>query len=124
MTDFNATLTRAFAEAAEPADDGFSVHVADTVARREKSGLWRLTVQGVGFAIAAAAIAWGLMSVLGVFGPEFMASFGLEIARVHGAMTQASSFDLASLAANMAQVFVIIGALTGGAVAYRSFQQQ
>ena len=35
MTDFDALLKRSFAEAHEPADDGFAVNVTHVVAMRE-----------------------------------------------------------------------------------------
>ena len=123
MTDFNATLPRAFAEAHEPADEGFTLRVAGRVERREKAVLWLMTAQGVGIAAAAAAIVYGLMPLLGLFGPELLADAGLEVARAHGALSQASSINLANLAAGLTQVLFAVGALAGGALVYRTSQQ-
>ncbi len=123
MDDFNATLKRAFAEAHEPADNGFTVNVTHIVARREKSVLWLLSLQGIGIAIAAAAVVYGLMGAFGAYGMELMAGLGLEVARAHGAMTQVSSFDFASLAAGLTQILFVAGALAGSAVVYRASQQ-
>jgi hypothetical protein len=123
MTDFSAALTRAFAEAHEPEDNGFSARVTHTVARREKSVLWLLTAQGIGMAAAAAAVVYGLMAGLGSFGPELMATLGLEVARAHGALAQASSMNLGSMAAGLTQILFVMGGLAGGAVVYRASQQ-
>jgi hypothetical protein len=124
MSDFGATLTRAFAEAHEPADDGFSVRVAEAVGRREQVALWLLVIQGVGIAAAAAAIAWGLMSVFGVFVPDVVAVAGFEIARAQGMLTQTPnvSIDLNATAAGLTQILFVLAGLAGGAAVYRSSQ--
>lgn len=126
MDDFNATLTRAFAEEHhEPADDGFALRVSEAVAGKEKFALALRVAQGVGVAAAVAAVAWSLMAgLLGGFGPSLMASLGLEIARAHGALTQASSVDLTAMAAGMTQFLLIAGALAGAGIVYRNSQQQ
>lgn len=123
MDDFNATLKRAFAEAPEPADDGFVVNVTHIVARKEKSVLWLLSLQGLGIAAAAAAIVYGLMGAFGAVGMELLAGVGLEVARVHGAMTQASSFNFATMAAGLTQILFVMAGLAGGAVVYRATHQ-
>lgn len=136
MNEFDAVLKRGFAEAHEPADDGFSVNVGHAVARHEKALQLRNTVQNVGMAIGGAAALWGAYSFVGVFGQEFLASFGLEVARVHGALSGAPSVAdaagdaagqasgaLASLGAGLTQVLLILGTMVGGAVAYRAVQQ-
>lgn len=123
MNDFNATLKRAFAEAHEPADDGFTVHVTHAVARRERSVLWLQNLQGLGIAAAAAAIVYGLMGAFGAFGMELMAGVGLEVARAHGAITEASSFNFATIAAGMTQLLFVAAGLAGGAVVYRATNQ-
>ncbi|MGE0594835.1 MAG: hypothetical protein AB7P07_00595 [Hyphomonadaceae bacterium] len=123
MNDFNAALTRAFAEAPEPADDGFSVKVERAVAKREQSVLWLLTAQGFGLAAAAAAIVYGLMGVFEIYGMELLAGLGLEVARAHGAMTEVSAINFTSLAAGLTQVLFVAAGLAGGAVVYRASQQ-
>jgi hypothetical protein len=125
MDDFNATLTRAFAEEHhEPADDGFTLRVGAAVARQEKFIVWMSVVQGVGAAAAAAAVVWGLIVGFGMYGSSLMASFGLELARAHGALTEASSFSFATLAAGMTQFLLIAGALAGAGLVYRNSQQR
>jgi hypothetical protein len=125
MNDFNAALTRAFAEQHhEPAEDGFARRVAAAVARKERLKLWLLIAQGVGVAVAVSAVIWGLIAGFGVYGPGLMASLGLEIARAHGALTQAGAFNFAALAAaGMTQFMLIAGALAGAGMAYRNSQQ-
>ena len=125
MDDFNATLTRAFAEEHhEPADDGFSFSVSEAVARKEKRALWVSVGQGLAVATAVAAVALGLMAGFAAFGPALMASLGLEVARAHGALTQATSFDTTALAAGMTQFLLVAGALAGAGMVYRNSQQQ
>ena len=121
MNDVNATLTRAFAQAAEPADDGFSLRVAEAVRRREKAALWLLGAQGLAFALAAVAIALGAFAVLGAAGPSLSAWFWLEVARAHGAVSQAS-INLGSWAAGLTPFLFLAGAAAGGALVYRSAQ--
>ncbi|MDX2277539.1 MAG: hypothetical protein NW206_18985 [Hyphomonadaceae bacterium] len=122
MNDFNAALTRAFAEEHhEPADDGFSFRVTEAVARKEKRAVWVAVAQGLAVATAIAAVALGLLAGLAAFGPAIMASLGLEVARAHGALT---AFDTTSLAAGMTQFLLFAGALAGAGMVYRNSQQQ
>jgi hypothetical protein len=130
MTEFNAMLTRAFAEAHdEPVDDGFSVNVGHAVARREFSNKLRNGAYAVGMAAAGAAICYGGYGIMSAFGQDLLATAGLEVARAHGAMSNAPSVGgaaqgmLQSLGAGLTQVLLIMGALAGGAVAYRSAQE-
>lgn len=130
MSDFNSLLTRAFAEAPEPADDVFVVKVSAVVAKRERMSKAITAAQICGWTIGAVAAAYGVWSIALMFAPQMMASFGLEIARAHGALSeapivasQASSVGaswLNSLGAGLTQILLVTGALVGGAVAYRS----
>jgi len=52
-----------------------------------------------------------------------LADAGLEVARAHGALTQASSINLTAMAAGLTQVLFAVGALAGGALVYRTSQQ-
>jgi hypothetical protein len=131
MTDFDALLKRSFAEAHdEPADNGFVVNVAHRVAKREADLKVRGYLQVGAVVIGAAAASWGLYSFAGVYGQEFLATAGLEVARVHGALSSAPSVDPASatqgfiqsMGAGLTQILLVMGALAGGAVAYRSTQ--
>jgi hypothetical protein len=129
MTEFDAVLKRAFAEAHEPADEGFSVRVGHAVARRERMGQVYSAIQMAGIGLAGAAIAYGGYILASTFGQEFLANAGLEVARAHGALTGATPVAtsqaqdwMQSLGAGLTQVLLIVAALTGGAVAYRATQ--
>ncbi|ANP44806.1 hypothetical protein [Candidatus Viadribacter manganicus] len=128
MTDFDALLKRSFAEAHEPADDGFVVNVTNTVAHREASLKARGYMQYGAITIAAAAVSWGLYTFAGVFGQEMMATAGLEVARMHAAVNAAPDASAAaqgflqSMGAGLTQILLVTAALAGGAVAYRSTQ--
>jgi len=136
MSEFDALLKRSFAEAHEPQDDGFSLRVAHAVARSEKALQVRTVVQSVAMAFGGAAALYGLYTFAGAIAPEFLATVGLEIARIHGSLTAAPSVGdaagnaagqaqtvLQSLGAGLTQVFLLAGVLAGGAVAYRATQQ-
>lgn len=126
MSDFDALLKRSFAEAHEPADDGFTVAVARRVEKREKAAQARFGMQMAGLGIGLAAVSYGLYALLAAFGPELAANAGLELARVHGAMSGGPSVSLStmaqSLGAGLTQVLLIAGAMTAGVVAFRNAQ--
>lgn len=129
MTDFDALLKRSFAEAHEPLDDGFTVNVGHAVAQREAGLKVRSYIQYGAITISAAAVSWALYSFAGAFGQEIMASAGLEVARAHAAISSAPDAGAAtrgvlqSMGAGLTQILLITAALAGGAVAYRSTQQ-
>lgn len=127
MNDFDALLKRSFAEAHEPADDGFSVHVAHKVAARERTAEARKALFGLAWAAAGTAMVYGLYSLAGVFGQDVLAVAGVELARAHGALSNVSSGGADSLfqsvSAGMVQIVLMsTAALAGGAVAYRAAQ--
>lgn len=132
MTDFNATLTRAFAEAHEPADDGFSVNIGHAVARHERLAKVMAGVQTAGATVATVAVGYGLWSAFSGFAPDLMASVGLEFAKAHGAISQAptvannasviGSTFMNSIGAGLSQIMMVTGLIVGGAVAVRSTQ--
>jgi hypothetical protein len=128
MDHFDATLKRAFAEAPEPEDQGFTVRVSAGVAKRERGALGWVLAQRVGFVAAGLAIAFGALQFILAIGPQIMASFGLELARAHGAVS-GSSLDmdfgaaLANLSVGLPQIMLVIAVLAGGAVAYRTAQE-
>lgn len=129
MTDFDALLTRSFAEAPEPADDGFSVNVGHAVMRRESAAKLRNVVQNLGLAAAVAAVAYGLYGLAGALGQDLLAMAGLEIARAHSVLSQAPSVESASRgllhslgAGTLTTILLTTAALAGGAVAYRATQ--
>jgi hypothetical protein len=136
MNDFNALLTRSFAEAHDPVDDGFSANVAHAVARSEKALQVRAVVQSTGMALGGAAALYGVYAFVGAFGQDFLASAGLEIARIHGSLSAGPSVGeatgdavgatgglLTSLGAGFTQILLFAGLLAGGAVAFRATQQ-
>lgn len=129
MTDFDALLKRSFAEAHEPADDGFVVNVTTAVAHREASMKTRTYAQYCAMTVGLAAASWGLYSAMGALGPigqEVMASFGLEVARAHAAVSTAPDVGASaqsfvqSMGVGLTQILMVAAALAGGAVALRS----
>ncbi|MEJ0059116.1 MAG: hypothetical protein WDM79_05890 [Terricaulis sp.] len=124
MDNFDATLKRAFAEAPEPEDKGFVVRVSAGVAKRERAGLAWIVTQRVGFAAAGSAIALGAYQFVQSVAPQLMATFGLELARAHGALSE-NSFSMASLnmGVGLTQILLVAAALAGGAAAYRATQE-
>lgn len=128
MTDFDALLKRSFAEAHEPADDGFVVNVTHTVAKREAGLQVRGYMQLGAITIGAAAVSWGAYTLAGAFGQEIMASVGLEVARAHAVVSAAPDAGAAaqnflqSMGAGLTQILLLTGVLAGGAVAYRASQ--
>jgi hypothetical protein len=130
MNEFDAVLTRAFAEAHdEPADDGFAVNVGHAVARREAANKVRNAAYTAGMAAAGAAILYGAYGIVSAFGQEVLASAGLEVARAHGALSSAPSVGGAaqgfvqSLGAGFTQILLVTAAHAGGADAYRATQE-
>ena len=129
MTDFDALLKRSFAEAHEPADDGFVVNVTHAVAKREAGLKARGYMQLGAITVGAAAVTWGLSTFAGAVGNEFMAAAGLEVARAFSAVTNASASAATSdsslgfaqaIGAGMMLILLLTAALAGGAVAYRA----
>ena len=60
--NFDALMKRSFAEAPEPADDGFAVNVGHAVARRERTLKLRSYFQYGALTLGAAAVSYGLYS--------------------------------------------------------------
>lgn len=126
MSDFNSVLTRAFAVAPEPADDGFSVRVSAAVARRERSARIFAGIQGVGIALAGLAVAYGAYVFATTAGGAMLSDAGLEFARAQGVLAPSVSNQaqdwMQSLGLGLTQILLIAAALSGGAVAYRASQ--
>lgn len=136
MTEFNALLTRAFAEAEQPADDGFSVRVGEAVARHDQAVRWRAICQNVGVGAAVAVVGYLVLGPVFTFGQEWLASASLDVTRAMGSaedalasgpnvIQQAGSAGsgwLQSMSLGLTQILLIAGALAGGLVAYRSAQ--
>lgn len=113
MDAFETALTRAFAEAHEPEDAGFTVRVSKAVSLSERIAKLRIATQTLGVATAGAAVAYGVSQLLTGMGPELMASLGLELARAHGAVAQAS------FGALMTEALIVLAAIGGGVAALR-----
>ncbi len=128
MTDFDALLTRSFAEAEEPADNGFSVQVSRRVARRVSDYKLRSFAQGLGLAAAGAVVVYAGVSFMMGEGQDLLATAGLEVARAHDAIAEAPDLSnlgqgmLQSLGIGLTQILLAAAALVGGAVAYRATQ--
>lgn len=134
MSEFNAILKRAFAEAHETVDDGFSVRVGRAVARRESAISARTVMYAVGLGVAGVAVLAGLFPMIWGLGGDLLSSGGLEVARAQGAFNaeapgltnavteQAQSWLQTISAGLMSQMLLITAALAGGAVAYRASQ--
>jgi hypothetical protein len=128
MTDFDALLKRSFAEAEEPVDDGFSVHVSRRVARRVSDHKLRAFAQGLGLATAGAVVVYAGVAFMMGEGQGVLATAGLEVARAHDAITEAPDIStvsqgmLQSLGVGLTQIMLAAAALVGGAVAYRATQ--
>lgn len=130
MSEFDAFLKRSFAEAHEPADDGFSVNVAHAVAHREKTLQLRTWAQNIAMAAGGAVALYGLYTLLAAFAPPLVGTAGLTLQDLYLSATAVSGDaagstlgTLQSLGAGLTQVLLIAGALAGGAVAYRAVQQ-
>lgn len=128
MSDFDALLKRSFAEASEPADDGFAVQIGHAVARREKAVQLRQTLQYCAFALAGLTVGYAVYSVAGTLGPQLQAMAGLQLAEAQANLSTGASTGFfeqigASLSAGMTYILLGTAALAGGAVALRSVQQ-
>lgn len=120
MDAFETSLKRAFAEAPEPADDGFVFAVTGAVARREKALQARGVVEAFGMAAGATAVLYGVAQFAIGLAPSMLASAGIELVRAQGTLTSLGSFNLT---AGLTQVLLALGVLGGGAVVYRANQQ-
>lgn len=130
MTELDTILKRAFAEADEPVDAGFSVRVGAAVARRERAGEVRAAMQAIALGIAGVVVLYALFPLLWSFAQDFLVSFGLGVARAQGALngeaplvtnvTSQAQGWVQSMSAGLTQVLLISATLAGGAVAYRA----
>lgn len=131
MSDFDAFLTRSFAEAERPADAGFSVRVGHAVARREAGLRVRNGLQTAGLAVGVAVVGFAVFGAAGT-AVELLSGAGLEATRAMGALndgpsvveqaTGAGAGLLQAFGLGLTQILLIAGALVGGAVAYRANQ--
>ncbi len=134
MSDFNAFLTRSFAEAEHPADDGFAVRVGAVVAHRERGARLRAGLNKVAMGVAVAVVGYVALGAAFGLGQDLLANSSLEVTRAMSGLeagapalgAEAQAFGTGvfqSLGLGMTQILLIAGALVGGAVAYRSTQE-
>ena len=123
MEDFDALLKRGFAEAHEPADDGFSVNVSSAVARHERAAKLRAAVQTSGLGLAAAVTLFGVYGLLQSFGPDMLASAGLGFVHAKAVLGAPVENAVQGLGASLTEVLFATAAVAGGLVAYRSAQE-
>ena len=123
MTDFDALLKRSFAQAHEPADDGFSVQVAHGVARSERALRVRNAFQTGAWTIAGGAVLFGVYGIAMNIAPEVLTGLGFGMSRAHEALSGPGVSMMQSVGAGMTQILLAAGALAGGLVAYRATQQ-
>lgn len=127
MDAFESQLKAAFADASDPVDDGFTVHVTRKVAAHERQAVWRSVAFNVAIVVAGLAVAFGVYQVVSAYGAQFLASFGLEIARAHGALSQGDSLQTMMsqgvLGLGLTQIALIAVATAGGVVAIRNARE-
>ena len=123
MTDFDALLKRSFAEAHEPADDGFSVHVSHVVARNERVARIRNAAQTGAWAVAGVAVLYGVFGLAMSVAPDVVTSLGFGMSRAHEVITGPGANMAQTISAGMTQILLVTGAIAGGLVAYRATQE-
>jgi hypothetical protein len=127
MNAFDTELKRAFAEFDQPVDDGFSVAVTARVARRERLASAGAMGRQVAVGLACVALAFGGLELVRAVGPQLMASLGLELARAHGALSQADGIQpsalLTAMSGGLTQILLAAATAVGGLAAYRAVQE-
>jgi hypothetical protein len=123
MTEFDALLKRSFAEAHEPADDGFSVNVGHAVARHERAARVRNAAQTGALAVAAGAVALGLYSIAMNLAPDVLTSLGFGMLRAQSMLSGPGADMVRNVGAGLTQILLVTGAIAGGLVAYRATQE-
>jgi hypothetical protein len=129
MSEFDPVLMRAFAEAPEPADEGFTARVGAAVAGRERLARLYGALLNAGIGIAGFVVLYVLYGLAMAVGQDFVANVGIELTRAQGgALRSVSDVVLpatdmfTSVGASLTQLLLITAALAGGAVAYRATQ--
>jgi hypothetical protein len=123
MSDFDALLKRSFAEAHEPADDGFSVQVRHGVARSERAVRVRNAFQTGAWTIAGGAVLFGVYGIAMNIAPDVLTSLGFGMSRAHEALTGPGANVMLAISAVLPQIMLATGAIAGGVVAYRATQE-
>lgn len=124
MDAFESQLKAAFAEVADPVDDGFTVNVSRSVAAHERRAVWLGIAFNTTIVVAGLAVAFGFYQLVSAYGAQVLAAFGLEIARAHGALSQGDSVQTlmsqGALGLGLTQIMLILAAAAGGVVALRN----
>jgi hypothetical protein len=110
QTDFDATLTRAFALAAEPQDDGFTAAVSQQVAQVEGRRRMGRGARSLMLAGAGGAVAFAVWEVLQVAGAPILAAMGPDLAMLATAQLPTVSLGLPAL--------LLLGAAAGFGAAW------
>jgi len=92
--DFDAELTRAFALAEEPSDNGFATAVSQRVARVENRRRMGRGLHATLMGVAGAAGAFALWQVLSMIGPKLAVSAGSDLALLATAQAPAISLGM------------------------------
>ena len=126
MSDLDAILKRSFAEAHEPADEAFVVHVGQAVDRKEKLATIQAWAQVIGLAIGAMAAFSGLFILAAPFLTDLATGIQTTWFSTQMAFSAVSpsSFVMSATAIFMSQAFLALSAVAGGLVLYRSTQQR
>ena len=121
MNGFEADLKRAFAEAEEPVDSGFSVQVAHRVSGLERRRAVAQKLRHGALALGGLAALVGVAQLSQGLGLDLMAAAGLELAKAHGAMSQSGAGGVSQgvLGMGLTQILMFTIALAGGAMAFR-----
>jgi hypothetical protein len=122
MNGFEADLKRAFAEAEEPVDTGFSVQVSHRVSGLERRRAVEQKLRYGALALGGLAALFGVMQLSQGVGLDLMAAAGLELAKAHGAMSQSEfggGVSQGVLGMGLTQILMFSIALAGGALAFR-----
>ena len=123
MSDFDALLKRSFAEAHEPADEGFAVQVSHAVARNERLARIRNAAQTGAWVVAGGAVAFGIYGLAMSVAPDVLASLGFGMSRAHSVINGPGADMMRTLSAGMTQILLVTGAIAGGFAAYRATQE-
>lgn len=122
MEAFEAELKRAFAETADPVDDGFAVKVAGAVDSLERRRAWLRVARFAAFGLGILAAAFGAVQLFQGVGLALLADLGLGVARLHGelsAVELAAPAQQSVMGLGLTQILLLTFALAGGAYAAR-----
>jgi hypothetical protein len=109
-SDFDVELTRAFALADDPADDGFTVALTQRVAHVETRRRMGRGLHATLMGLAGAAGAFALWQVISAVGPKIAASMGPDLAYLVTAQAPAISLGM--------PLTMLLGAAAGAGIVW------